>query len=91
MNKVTVSRPDKMTNAGVSLYVYCDGKQVGKIKNKESCSFELEDGNHKLEIGHRNADDSHITVDSKSFTIAGNDVCIDIGVSFMGFKIDKVQ
>ena len=92
MSKVKVIRPKKMLQGGISLYIYCDGENVGKIKNGESCEFEIEEGNHNFEIGHRNSDNSYISVDHKELKIEKDkDLIINIEVSFTGFSIKSVE
>ena len=81
-----------MLQGGVSLYIYCDDQNVGKIRNDQSCEFEVTEGTHLLEIGHRNSDNSHITVDQKEITVKENDqVRIDIDVAFTGFSIGTIS
>ncbi|MBO4918973.1 MAG: hypothetical protein J5365_02330 [Erysipelotrichaceae bacterium] len=88
MAKITVIRPKKMLQGGVSLYIYCDDQNVGKIRNDQSCEFEVAEGTHLLEIGHRNSDNSHITVDKRELTVKDSDhITVNIGVSFTGFSI----
>jgi len=92
MAKIKVIRPKKMLQGGVSLYIYCDEQNVGKIRNDQSCEFEAEAGNHLIEIGHRNSDGSHITVDKTELTVNDNDsVVININVSFTGFTIGSID
>lgn len=92
MAKVTVTRPKKMLQGGVSLYVYCDNENVGKIRNDQTCEFEAGEGTHLLEIGHRNSDGSHITVDKRELVLKENDdLKVMISVSFTGFSIGSIE